>query len=198
MSVIPLRAAASALSCPLLIMLDCQQEYIADGRAYYLQTAGKALANCASLLEAGRLARLPIAHFRTTLPGHFFNDVTQFAQWVEPLKPRGSEYVYKRSLPSCFSSAEFSDLLAGIDHPELIIAGLTGAQSCLSSMIDCFHRGYKATFVHDCSASAKVGALSEQTMHEQATCLMSLYGKVNSLSEVRARLRALPSLNRMC
>jgi nicotinamidase-related amidase len=190
MPVIPLRAAASSLSWPLLMLLDCQSEYLADGRAYHLPSAESALKNCASLLTTARLMRLPVAHFRITLPGYFFNEITQFSQWVEPLRPHGNEYVYKRSLPSCFSSSAFSDLTASIDNPQFIIAGLTGAQSCLSTMIDCFHRGYSATFVHDCSASASIGDLSEQAVHDQVTCLMSLYGRVSSLSEITAQLQA--------
>lgn len=198
MSVIPLRAAASALSWPLLILLDCQVEYVSEGRAYYIQDAGTALANCATLLETARLARMPIAHFRTSIAGHFFNDNTQFAQWVEPLKPRGNEYVFKRSLPSCFSSPAFSDLMASIERPEFIVAGLTGSNACLSTMVDFFHRGYKATFVHDCSASPRVGEISEQDMHRKAECLISLYGAVSSLAAVSAQLKTLRSWNGTC
>lgn len=183
-SIIPLRSAFPSGSVPLILMIDLQQEYTSEGRAHHIQSGFTAAQNCVRLLEGARQARLPIAHFRQIADGHFFNRQNRFFSWIDGLTPRPSEYVYERTYPSCFSNAEFCALMETIAEPDLIVAGLSGEYSCLSTIIDGYQRGYKMTFVSDCSASCALDSRSEKDCHDFVTSVVSVYAATETLEHM--------------
>lgn len=175
-------------SMPFLLLVDMQAEYVSEGRAHYLSTAEACLGNIAALLETTRERRLPIAHFRQLRKGHFFNKASRFSHWITGFVPRANEYVYEHSMPSCFSCAPFCELMNNIQDHEIIIAGLSGDHSCLATITEAYHRGYRATFVRDCSTSRQFGGLSETQTHAVIADLASCYGEVLTLRECVNRL----------
>jgi nicotinamidase-related amidase len=188
MNVIRISNVVKKCVLPILIFVDLQVEYTSEGRAHYMATAEPAIRNCHTLLQKARELRLPIGHFRQYQTGHFFNSASPFSHWVEGLSPRANEYVYERSLPSCFSSASFCELMNNIEQPEIIMAGLGGERACLSTAIECFHRGFQVTFVYDCSASAALDEMSEADSHDVVADIISIYGEVVALDEMLPRM----------
>jgi nicotinamidase-related amidase len=173
---IPKRSAGAAI--PLIAMVDLQEEYAADGRAFHIERLDGCLANCQLLLEIARERRFPIAHFRRVTNGHFFNRKTRYADWLQPFQPRANEHVYERNSPSCFSHHSFCGLIENMDDPAIIFAGLSGEQSCLSTAIDSHHRGTRSIFVKDCWATSTIGALSERQSHDVVFDIVPLYAEL--------------------
>jgi nicotinamidase-related amidase len=85
--------------------------------------------------------------------------------------------VFDRQRPSCYASPEFVDMT---DHTggHCVVAGLFGESSCLSTVIDAFHRRHRFTFLADASASRGHNGVSPSAMHDAVTNIISLYGNV--------------------
>lgn len=182
---------AHRVDIPLVLFVDLQAEYIAAGRAYALDGIDACLENCAILLSECRRQRLPIVHFRTVRPDVYFNGASPFANWIPDFRPRTSEMVFERERPSCYSSAEFSQFVANIHSPQIILAGLTAEHACLSTAVDLFHRRHVGTFVADASASRPIGNMTAQQAHAAAATLISQFADVVSTRDVLSRLSIL-------
>lgn len=188
MNVIRLAGHTRKRTNPIVALIDLQNEFLSEGRAHYLKSAVSTIENCSMLLETARQLKLPIAHFRLLQTGYFFNRASPFSNWVDQVRPRANEYVFDRALPSCFSNPAFDELMREVEYPEVIIAGLGGERGCLSTAVDCFHRGYSATFVTDCSASLPVRNGSESGAHASVVDLISVYADVIPLKHFLDRL----------
>ena len=149
-------------SHPIMCFVDLQLEYVSEGRALAVDDVDPWIGNCRRLLEFAREARLPIAHFRQLRRGPFFNPATPFSGWIEEFRPRPSEMVFERSLPSCYSAPEFADVADNIDNPILVICGLTSSGACLATVLDGFHRNHLACFATDASWSQPLGSASSR------------------------------------
>ena len=173
MTVVNLPSRMWATGAPVLVLLDLQAEYQAEGRAFALEEAGPALANCKRLLDFCRERRLPVAHHRQILSGPFFNEKTEFSRWLTDFLPRPNEMVFERDQPSCYSSRPFADFVDAIDEPLLFLAGLTADRACLATVVETFHRGHRMFYVHDASAAHGVGSRSPGETLEFVTELVS-------------------------
>ena len=107
---------------PILCFVDLQREYVSPGRALAMHEIDPWMNNCGRLLEFAREQRLPIAHLRQLRRGAFLNPATDFASWIEDFRPRPSEMVFERPMPSCYSAAGFSEVIDNIDNPILVVA----------------------------------------------------------------------------
>jgi len=188
MAVLEFRRAVSARAIPLTVFIDLQAEYAAEGRAYNLTNIGGCLSNCRTLLNECRRLGLPIAHFRQLRPQAFFNTASRFSHWLPEFRPKPSEMVFERSLPSCYSNKEFCALVDSIDSPMIVLAGLTGERACLSTTIDAFHRGHVAVFIADASATRPLSGLSADDSHSAIAKVVSVYGEVTSTREFLDRI----------
>ena len=126
MSIIQLVQTANRADQPLVCFLDLQVEYVAEGRALALEAGTPWMENCRRLLALARAERMSIAHFRQLRRGTVLNPATGFANWIEEFRPRPSEMVFERALPSCYAAEKFASVLDYIDHPIIVLAGLTG------------------------------------------------------------------------
>lgn len=158
----------------LMVFVDLQQEYASAGRAYAIDNLDGCLIACANLMRVVRDLRLTIAHFRQLRPEPCFNIASPYADWIEGFRPRASEAVFERALPSIYANADFCTYVGNIDAPTILVAGLSAERACLASAIDAYHRGHRLVFIEDCSASAPIGGLSEARSHE---CVTDLIGR---------------------
>ncbi len=187
-SVIKFPKSSCSLHSSIFIFIDWQVEYLSYGRAYALGDVEQSLNNSLSLLEHARKLGMTIAHFRRLMDGTFFNQATKFSNWIDDLKPRPNEMVFERKELSIYSNPAFVTFLESIYLPELIVSGLTGERSCLSTAIDCSHRNHGLTFVKDGSASSEVGNLSEKRSHELVCDIINLYADVKTTREMIATM----------
>lgn len=174
---------------PIFVFVGLQLEYVSEGRAHYLASGPSAVCKCGRLLERLRALKMPIAHFRLVQTGHFFNRASPYSQWIDTVRPQPHEYVFEHELPSCYSNSPFCELMDGVEQPEIVLSGLSGEFTCLSTVIEGFHRGHKTTFVADCSASASFGS-GECEAHEAVQRIVELYSNVVSLDDVLSNLDA--------
>ena len=101
-TIIDLRRYRGLSSEPLLLLVDLQQEFVADGRLLQIHSIGEALENCRRLLAYAREQRWPIAHARWVQHGAYFNRSLPFSSWIPGFEPRGTELVYDKPGPSCY------------------------------------------------------------------------------------------------
>jgi nicotinamidase-related amidase len=175
--VIDIRAFADPTSVPILVFIDLQQEYIADSRALALSTSSNALRQCRKALMHARAIGLPIAFVRWVGRSPFFNQSTKFASWIEGFEPTGSDMVFERSLPSCYASERFHEVVDS-SGGNIVLAGFAGETACLSTAIDAFHRGHRATYLADASASHSLDGIAESQVHPIISKVVGVYGDV--------------------
>lgn len=175
--IIDIRAYADPTSVPILVFVDLQQEYIADSRALALATPSNALRQCRNALMHARAIGLPIAFVRWVGRSPFFNQSTKFASWIEGFEPTSSDMIFERSLPSCYASARFHEVVDS-SGGNIVLAGFAGETACLSTAIDAFHRGHRVTYLADASASHSLDGFAENEVHPVITKIVGVYGDV--------------------
>lgn len=178
----------------IFLFVDLQQEYISTGRAFALKDTKNCLTNCQRILKMARSFGVTIVHFRKLMAGTFFNRDTEFSNWIEEFRPSPNEMVFEREQASIYSSPAFTSFVNQIDFPELIVVGLTGEMSCLSTVIESAHRKHKLTFVSDASASRSIENYSEKQTHEIITKIISQYVDVSQTEETISNIGKLQRL----
>jgi hypothetical protein len=139
----------------------------------------RALANCRVALAHARVRGFPVAFFRQIETPKFLGASVRVPSWLPGFEPRRADMVFDRSVPSCYGSPEFVEM-SSYTGGSCVIAGLFGESSCLSTMVDAFHRGHAVTYLADASASRTHDGIPSETMHNAITSIASLYGKVAS------------------
>ena len=165
-------------SHPVMCFVDLQLEYVSAGRALAVDEMEPWLGNCRRLLEFSREQRLPIAHFRQLRRGSFLNAATPFAGWIEEFRPRPSEMVFERDLPSCYTASEFESIVNNTDNPILVVCGLTSSGACLATVLDGFHRNHTVCFVGDASHSQALGSANSNEVNEVTSEIIRQYAEV--------------------
>lgn len=178
MSIINFRAYANPRTVPTLVLVDLQQEYIAESRALALEGAPAALERCRVALEHARANGFPVAFLRWIDNAPFFNPNSRFARWIEGFEPHGCDMIFERNRPSCYASREFTEFMGRSGQP-FVLAGFAGETACLSTAIDAFHRGHSFTFLEDASASHRLDNTDADSAHRAVGDIIRLYGEVH-------------------
>jgi len=176
-SVVDIRAYVDPSIIPIVVFVDLQQEYIASPRALAIPSAAEALVHCRAALTHARKIGWPIAFVRWAGRSPFFNQATRFSRWIEGCQPTGADMIFERSQPSCYASAEFSEVMAS-SGGNLVLAGFAGETACLSTAVDAFHRGHRLTYLANASASHGLDDIGGGEMHSAVTKVIGLYGDV--------------------
>jgi nicotinamidase-related amidase len=181
-SVVSLRAFANSTSIPLVVLVDLQQEYLAKPRLLALSEADAALANCRRVLDHARRIGLPVAFIRMVGESAFFNRATPFIRWIEGFEPSRNEMVFERAGPSCYSCEPFA---AFMEHSRggIVMAGFAGESSCLSTLIEAFHRKHRVTYLCDASASHALDEMAADEVHRAVSKISGVYAEVCETAE---------------
>jgi nicotinamidase-related amidase len=174
--VIDLRAFTNSAALPTLVLVDMQEEYLATSRALAIPNVEAALANCRDALAHARLMGIPVAYTRW-LGSTFFNPATRFSGWIKGFEPHGSDSIFERKQPSCYTSRHFAEAMTN-NSGNFVIAGFAGEAACLSTAIEAFHRGHRVTYLADASASHGLGGRSPAEVHAFVCQMMGLWGNV--------------------
>jgi nicotinamidase-related amidase len=134
------------------------------------------LGNCRSILAAARRRGMPVAFVRQLPPGGPW-PVRRHPDWFADLAPTRADMVFDRSAPSCYASSEFAGMA---DHSpgQFVLAGLCGETSCLSTIVDGYHRGHRFTWLSDASASGGLSESDALEMHRSVTHVLAAYAEV--------------------
>lgn len=190
MNVINLRTYRDAALLPVVIVIDPQREYLAENRALRLPAPEMAIENCRDIVRFAHELGLPLAIMRWHQRGKFLADVNGFAGWLDGLAPRGSDMVFERCAPSCYSNHAFAEMMDAGGGEHAVVAGFTGALACLSTIIDGYHRGHRLTFIADASASHPLGDLLGPETDRVIASLIGLYAPVLTTGEWKKTLSA--------
>lgn len=180
--VIYLRALQDSSVAPCLVLVDMQQEYIADSRLMSLPHAATALENCRASLNHARSKGFPVAFIRQFSRSAYFNPATAFSSWISGFEPTGADMVFERESPSCYSSALFAQFMEGCGG-HFALAGFAGETACLSTAIDAFHRKHRFSYLADASASHGLGDLSAAEVQKAVTGIVGVYGEIVTTRE---------------
>ena len=179
--VIFLKALCDASVAPCFVLVDMQQEYVTGSRLMALPDASVALSNCRVALEHARSKGFPVAFLRQFSRSAYFNRATSFSGWIEGFEPTGSDMVFDRESPSCYSSAPFAQFMDGCGG-HFTLAGFAGETACLSTAIDAFHRKHRFSYLADASASHGLGELSAADVQKAVAGIVGVYGEVVTTS----------------
>ncbi len=180
--VIYLRALQDSSLAPCLVLVDMQQEYIADSRLMGLPHAAAAIENCRGALSHARSKGFPVALIRQFSRSAYFNPATTFSGWISGFEPTGADMVFERESPSCYSSALFAQFMEGCGG-HFALAGFAGETACLSTAIDAFHRKHRFSYLADASASHGLGDLSAADVQKAVTGIVGVYGEIATTRE---------------
>ena len=181
-SVVSLRTFANSSSVPTVVFVDLQQEYVAAPRLLAIPGIERALDNCRKVLEHARRIGLPVAFVRMLSESAFFNRATPFVRWIEGFEPHRNEMIFERGSPSCYACEPFSALM-NQSRGGIVLAGFAGESSCLSTLIDAFHRNHKVTFLCDASASHALEEVPADEVHRAVSKISGLYGDVHETDD---------------
>ena len=172
---------------PVLVLVDVQKEYIAEGRPFCLETIGPSLDNLRKLLAHARAKGWKVIHMRHQQNAECFTYGSEYSEFIDGFGPQGDEKSLLKSDFSCFSSPEFQALADRYRNQEIIVAGYGATMCCLSTLVDAHHRGYDFTFVTDATCAKRTARFGEQDMLEHIVDIMSAFGNLTTTEEVLNR-----------
>lgn len=161
-----------------LVVIDIQNEYIADGRPFNIRTIHSSLKKAAELLAFARKSKWPVAHVQHVQDSDLFRKDSELASFIEGFEPIAGEVLVQKSDFSSFSSPAFVDFAAAHADKTLVVIGYGSTMCCLATIVDGYHRGYSFEFVRDASASKAGDGLTEESMHEHAAAILSTFASV--------------------
>jgi isochorismate hydrolase len=101
---------------------------------------------------------------------------------LEGFEPHRNEMIFERASPSCYACEPFSALVSQ-SRGGIVLAGFAGESSCLSTLIDAFHRNHKVTFLCDASASHALEDASAEEIHRAVSKISRLYADVSETDD---------------
>lgn len=168
----------------LVLVIDIQNEYIAEGRPYHIRGIEPALLNAKNIIDWARNANIPVWHVLHKGDNKVFLKDDPLSNPITGFEPRQEEPVFEKSMYSCFSSNALERELAIKKPDEIIVIGFGSSMCCLCTTIDGVHRGYSFTLVEDATASRAFSHASEDEMHTSAYNILKQYANVIRTSEL--------------
>jgi nicotinamidase-related amidase len=137
----------------------------------------RALDNCRKVPDHSRRIGLPVAFIRMFNEPAFFKRATPLVRWTEGFEPCRNEMLFEHNSSCCCYSTPFTALVSE-SRSGILLAGFAGESTCLSILIDAFHRNHKVTFLCDASRSHALDELSADDVHRAVSRRSGLYGEV--------------------
>jgi len=170
----------------ILVVIDIQSEYVAEGRPFQIRSIQPSLSNAHRVLKHARDVGWKIVHIRHIQQGSIFSPDGAFSGFIPGFEPQKGEQEIIKGDFSCYSAPEFSAQMA--EHrkndDEIIVIGYGSTMCCLSTIVDGYHRGNRLTFIKDASNAKSSSMHSEESLHEHATDILSIYSRVTTTNEL--------------
>jgi nicotinamidase-related amidase len=90
--------------------------------------------------------------------------------------------MFERTGPSCYSCEPLAAFTAQ-SRGGIVMAGFAGELSCLSTLIDAFHRKQKVTYPCDASASDAFGEMPADEVHRAVSKISGVYAETCETAE---------------
>jgi len=165
---------SSRWEAPTLVLVDLHAGPPAEGSNQ--DGMRVALGKCRAALAFARQRGLPVAFVRQMSPSPSFLAMHDCPSWIEGIRPARSDMIFERSLPSCYASSEFAQMARCSDG--LVLAGIFGETSCLSTLSDGYSRNHLFTYLADASVSRGHNGIAATDMHRSVVGIASIYGEI--------------------
>ena len=162
---------------PTLVLVDLHDDHLPEARLSVEHgDYRRALDRCRAALAFARRHAFPVAFVRHTCPPASFLAMPDCPSWINDIRPTRSEMVFERTTPSCYGSSEFAQMAQ--QNRRLVLAGLFGEGSCLSTLVEGFGRNHHFIFLADASVSRRTAGLSAAETHGAVAAVASRYAEV--------------------
>ena len=101
-----------------------------------------------------------------------------YPAWIQDIRPARSDMIFERPLPSCYASSEFAQMARGSEG--LVLAGIFGETSCLSTLMDGYNRSHLFTYLTDASVSRGHNGIAADEIHRSVAGIASIYSEISS------------------
>jgi nicotinamidase-related amidase len=161
---------------PTLVLIDLHHDH--SGLVELGGTAAlmEPITNCRAALKHARASGMRVAFTRQVAPPANMLSSTSYPRWIEGFEPNRWDMIFDRSRPSCYASPEFRDMVDEIGG-NYVIAGQFGERSCLSTVIEAFHRDHRPVILADAIVSRSYEDVSAGAMLKAAACILPLYAQ---------------------
>ncbi len=160
----------NAVSESVLILIDCQNEYVSG--ALPLSGIDAAMDNAQKLLQRFRDAGAPVVHIQHQgKPGGAFDLDDPRGAIDDRVAPLAGEAVVLKSLPNSFAGTVLEDTLAGTGRQKLVIAGFQTHMCVSATTRAALDLGYRNTLVADAITTRDLpsavgeGVVPAETVH---------------------------------
>lgn len=147
---------------PLLVCLDLQQAFLADG-SLWAPRGSEALLECGRLLALARRRRWSIAH--CYLRGGTLGVAGAEALPISGFAPRSHEAVFERSTLSAYGHRTFAGAVERAPHRCALIAGLSASVTFMATAFDAFEHGHRLVIAANALA-AQTGSEASAEHHK--------------------------------
>ena len=167
----------SALAKSVLVLIDCQNEYV-DG-VLALPGVGPALEEAAKVLQRARNAGTPVIHIQHQgKPGAPFDVEGRAGQLADPVAAADGEPVVGKTLPNSFAHTNLHELLTDTGRKELILVGFMSHMCVSSTARGALDLGYRTTVVSKAAATRDLptpegGVIDAKSLHTAAMAALS-------------------------
>ncbi len=150
---------------PALLVIDFVRAYLVPGSPLYAGVE-QARTDCVTLLQAARLAGIPVLHTRVEFQpggrdgGVFFRKLPalacfeagrhpELAAFAEGLEPAAGETVITKQYASAFFGTSLASTLTALGVDTLLIAGLSTSGCVRASAVDACQHGFVPVVVRE-------------------------------------------------
>lgn len=184
-------SAPGALSEAVVLLIDCQYEYV-DG-ALALPDIEPALAEIESLCDRARTQNTPVVHVvHRGRPGGPFDLADHRGAIAAPRQVEASDIRIEKPLPNAFADTDLLDRLRGIGRKELIVAGFM-THMCVSSTVRAaLDLGFRSTVVASATATRDLPSTDGGIIDAAVLKEVSLAALADRFAVIAANVDALP------
>jgi nicotinamidase-related amidase len=173
---------------PTLVLIDLHHDVLI-GETEPAPLCSEAISNCRAALRHARACGIPVAFTRQVVPPVTMVTSPAYPKWIEGFEPNRWDMIFDRQRPSCYTSAEFSEVAEELGG-NYVMAGRFGELSCLSTAVEALHRDHHPAVLTDALMCLPEGKLSAGVMQQAAASILSHYvGTTTTQAWIRATSR---------
>lgn len=164
----------------LILAVDIQNEYITEGRPFYIPNIQESLNNIEKIFSVARDSNILIWHMQHKQTGSVFSAASKLCDFIPGFEPKNGELSFVKDMYSCFSSPDFLEKINQFKPDEIIVVGYGSSMCCTCTIIDGIHRGFKFVLAEDATASKNTDHAPSEFMHQSAINILKQYAKIVS------------------
>jgi nicotinamidase-related amidase len=165
---------------PPLVLVDMFEDQRGRAPSIRSEDVSAVLTNCRLLLDNARSIGWPLGF---TVDAHRLHQKHHLgAAWIDGFRPHRSDMVFETEGDSCYSSAEFAEAVTSTGNC-FLLAGFSGARTCLTTLIDAPNHGHCGGIVEDACYVPALNGLDALASHRALIAVVSSYATTLTTTE---------------